>query len=241
MLVPGNFLHPLTRTMGWLLCITAFCLISAPSWAQQDQLYLRKGPGHAYPVIFEVSSTEQLQPLRQQGEWLLLTNGRRQGWLPVSDVPESSGLSRAQIWSLNDALRPGDWHLQGGWNSETALQLGISHPLSQYRLAARYTRSDAGEQAWSSAELGLEHLLSRYSVWSLLGFAGLGVGLNEEGSRRWDKLGQETSTALFTLSADVIWPLETRLDVRLRFQASQALAADQSLHTAVALIWNMSL
>jgi len=43
------------------------------------------------------------------------------------------------------------------------------------------------------------------------------------------------------LSGDVIWPLETRLDLRLRLQASQALGADQSAHTAIALIWNLSL
>ena len=241
MLVLGNLWRPLTFKLSRLLYITTFCMICAPSWAQQEQLYLRKGPGSSFPVIFEVSSTEQLQPLYLQGEWLLLSNGRRQGWLPVREVPESSGLSRAQLWYLNDALRPGDWHVQGGWNSETALQLGISYPLDRYRLAARYTRSDAGEQAWQSAELGFERLFSRYSGWSLQGFAGLGPGLNEEGSRRWDEQGRETSTAIFTLSGDVIWPLETRLDLRLRLQASQALGADQSAHTAIALIWNLSL
>jgi hypothetical protein len=241
MLVQGNLWCLLTRRVRQMLYITTFCLICAPSWAQQEQLYLRKGPGSAFPVIFEVSSTEQLQPLRLQGEWLLLSNGRRQGWLPVAQVPESSGLSRAQRWYLKDALRPGNWQVQGGWNSETALQLGVSYPLDEYRLAARFTRANAGEQAWQSAELGLEQVFSRYAAWSLQGFAGLGLGINEQGSRHWDENGRETSTALFTVSGDVVWPLEKRLDFRLRLQASQALGADQSAHTAVALIWNLSL
>lgn len=241
MLVLGNIWYPLSQKMSRLLCITALCLICAPLWAQQEQLYLRKGPGSAFPVIFEVSSTEQLQPLRLQGEWLLLSNGRRQGWLLVAQVPESSGLSRAQRWYLKDVLRPGHWQIQAGWNSETALQLGASYPLDKYRLAVRFTRANAGEQAWQSTELGLEQVFSRYAAWSLHGFAGLGMGINEQGSRHWDEQGQETSTALFTVSADAVWSLEKRLDFRLRLQTSQALGADQSAHTAIALIWNLSL
>ncbi|WP_276667364.1 hypothetical protein [Thalassolituus oleivorans] len=231
--------HLKASLVGVLLNMFIF-LWTSTAQAEIEYVRLHKGPGAAYPIVFEVSSDHVMDPIAVRGDWLLLSDGRKQGWLPLSELHLVKSVSVAQMWQLRNDARPSDWRLELNWNSESALGFGAVIPLHDQDLFGRYTVSDHGAFGWSVGEVGLTRQIGSILNFQVLGSASVGVGSEYGGSNHWNSDTDEI-VPLALVSAEVVWAAERYLDVALRVGTNISLDSDMVNHSSVSLAWKLRL
>lgn len=234
------FSQPTKVSIAGVLLHAFILLWTSTAQAEIEYVRLHKGPGVAYPIVFEVSSDHDMTPIAVRGDWLLLSDGRKQGWLPLSELHLVKSVSPAQMWQLRNDARPSDWRLELNLNSESAIGFGAIMPLYEQDLYARYTVSDHGAFGWSIAELGLTRQIGSILNFQVLGSAAVGVGSEYGGSNHWNSNSDE-SVPLALLSAEVVWAAERYLDVALRVGTNISLDSDMVNHSSVSLAWKLRL
>ena len=247
MLVLGNTWRRSWRAeaVQFLQQLTVAVIISCLSvsiCAETDLLYLRKGPGAAFPVVFEISSGSELHIVATHSDWVLVRTGSCHGWLPVARLSAGPGRSAAQVWSAAQASHKGKLQLEAGTVSNGALQVGASYPLAaDMRAAVRFERKHNGDDSFHHLTLGAEKQLNAADRIRWFGFAGVGVGSADAKSSYWQDEDEKIEAAFATLTTDIAWRANHALDIRLRLQYQQAFDADNAGHPSAALIWNYNL
>ncbi len=230
------------KALRMLAIVITISLLSVPVRSQEGLLYLRKGPGSAFPVISEISSSENITVIASQTGWVLVRSARFEGWIPAAQLEAGAGRSEAQVWSLSNSERPGPLQIEAGATTASMLVLGISAPVNtDTRIALRYERQNNGEEQVQLWTLGAEKQLSFGEHFRWFGFAGIGTGKANSDSDYWDDDNTEVSSGLTSFSTDLAWRADRLLDIRLRLQYQQAFDAKNGGHPSAALIWNFNL
>lgn len=230
----------LTRQSAFsLLLILLFCSVYAQ--ADYGRIMLRKGPGSAFPVVFEVSAKHHLRALRTQGEWVLLADERKQGWAKSESLSPSSRVTESQLWHIKEQHQPSVWSLQGGVSSLQSYSLAISRPWRNYSLSTRFQRAASGDSSWQNLEFAAETDLKRFSSSVIRGSVGIGAGFNEAGNSHWSETQEELTTAVGSLSFDWQTAINTDLKFFVRIRSDQAFSGNKKNHNSVALMWDLRL
>lgn len=238
MLGPGNTASRLLLQAA--LITTLFFGTSA--YAADAVYHLRKGPGAAFPVVYDISSSSDLSLQSVQGSWVRVSDGTREGWLPASVLQPGKGRSAAQVWFINEASEPGLWSLSLGLSTDDSYEFNLAYAMAnEVALDGRMRRASSGLAEWQTYEIGASFPLQRFSRLHWLGYAGVGVGSANEYSDRWQEAGESTSVTTLSVSTDFVWQLAQRFDLRLRLRAEQAFGGDDKVSTATSLIWNLAI
>lgn len=227
------------RQAGAFSILITLC---AASSAQNLTYTLHNGPGGAFPVVYEIPSDTPLSVIAVQRDWVLLSDGRREGWLPVADLQPGEGRSPAQIWFLNETSRTGQWRLHAGLATDSSVGLGLSHRLrTDLSVSGTVYQVSDGLVSRQSADAGLNWQLTQKGrlSWDLSG--GLGYGYENAEGQYWQRDGGAVSVGLARLGTDFNWAITPDFGFSLRLQALQAFGGDDRLHSSAALIWNLSL
>lgn len=235
MLVLGDMRKYRSLMRLWLSFILLVCWYSP--LAAESLILLRKGPGSAFPVVFEIPADHRLTPVRIQGDWVLLSDELRQGWAHQDSLAITQQLTPARLWLIRESRQLSDWQLQLGLDSQQALLTGIRFPWQQHSLALRFSHS-AAESSWQSLELAGETDLGR-SDWRA-GIA-LGLGHNDRGQDRWHNDAREQTTALISANLDWQRQINKQLAVLVRLKSEQAVSGNSANHNSLALVWNLKL
>lgn len=223
----------LTRIIS--LTIVSFGLVSI---ANAEPLQLHLGPSYAYPVTTDVPSDATLIPVEKRLDWLKVRVGEYSGWIHIQDLERMPNIKRpepAQFRYTPDALV----QMELSVSTESALGLAANFEMLNQDASVRYWHSVRSNTEWDSLEIGLNRMLKESEKWSWDGYLGVGVGLNESGSRRWSDTRDSETVPLVSASTEISWNIDYKFSVGARAQTQQALAGNSANHGALALVWKI--
>ncbi|WP_430462587.1 hypothetical protein ACQUQU_07320 [Thalassolituus sp. LLYu03] len=240
MLALGNILSVCARFCRGG-CLTILTLCSALAHAENTAYALHKGPGNAFPVVYEIPADTKLSVIALQSGWVLLSDGRREGWLPASSLQAGEGRTPAQIWYLNDVSRTGRWSTSFAANTLGDVGVGLEWQWTgPYSLIAEASVGGEGNATQQRLLLGASRALvsKEHFIWSAELMAG--TGLQNADSSRWDDHA-DTSVALLTASTRFRFDLSQTLAVSAAFGAEQAIGGTDAFNPFTALSWTLAL
>lgn len=209
--------------------------------AEQNYIGLRSGPAPAFPIVFEVTEYRELRPISRRGSWLLVTDERNSGWIHVDDIYKIRSFPRDEMWKLINDARPSETRLEFGLTTHKAYTLGIISPILSETFYARYTRGPESTTSWTMLDVGLTREFSQIQNDVRLNWrAGLGYGMEDEGSEHWSTLDDEP-VWLGTGGVEAIWQVERYFEIGIRGDLSVTLDDDMITYTTAALVWRLRL
>lgn len=263
-MTPVSCVFRLWRALLVSVFLSAWAVLPA-----QASLTLYHGPHEDFMIKTQIASGQPLSILVLQERWVLVQSQRdgTQGWTTLPALYNNGYLTHPAYlrYKQQQADRWGA-DLEWFWQSEQAFGVGVRLPFDQWlserwpKTAAevlalwpgdqqnwilRYHRGNQGESAWHSLQTGFESRITQWHGWSSHAYVGGGLGINELLSTHWDDVGASRTVPLVAGAMDIRYALLPRLDMALRFEASQALGADggntAALHRAVSLVWVLDL
>lgn len=231
------------RGRNWpLLQILFLCLLmSAPAQAEQDYIPLRSGPSEAFPVIAEITPDLEVRAIRRRGDWFLLTDERKQGWLPADQLYRITSLGSDQHSMLMNNSRPGKYRFEAGVGTESGVSAGVSGFFRDYQLYGRFTNASTGATGWTLIEAGYTETFARLGDRFSFNWAvGLGAGQDKDGGNHWHT-EKDSMIPVAVTSADVVWHAEPRFAIGLRGSLQLALTEERRHYPVVSLFWNLRL